>query len=311
MRIAVIADIHGNYPAFISVIENAKLNNVDKFIFAGDYIFDQPFSNEVVHLMMKLENAHIIKGNKEGYLSSLTNETQDKQMSKQFGSMYQTYKELLPDVFDFLVNLDDECHIKLNSGISIYTSHYPYNIISGYSPQLVLFKSSNFHSRMIETPFTHEQYLEDFNTAVNDVNIKSKLEKIDEDVIIFAHNHLQAYGYCGDKLIINPGSCGQSLDFNTDAAYTILEITDNGFNVIEKRVKYDIEYAVNQIKKSMLYEKGRVYSEIVILAITTGKDNLEILFDIAQKLALSKNEPQRGYFSDSTWEEAYEIFIKR
>ena len=48
MRIAIISDVHGNYPALLSVVEDAVSNHVDKFIFAGDYIFDLPFSNEVV-----------------------------------------------------------------------------------------------------------------------------------------------------------------------------------------------------------------------------------------------------------------------
>jgi len=69
MRIAIISDVHGNYPTLVKVIEDAVANTVDKFIFAGDYIFDLPFSNEVVRLLMKLENAHIIKGNKENYLN--------------------------------------------------------------------------------------------------------------------------------------------------------------------------------------------------------------------------------------------------
>ena len=71
MRTAVISDVHGNYPALAAVLKDAYENKVDKFIFTGDYIFDVPFSNEVVRLLMEMkagesDNAHIIKGNKEG-----------------------------------------------------------------------------------------------------------------------------------------------------------------------------------------------------------------------------------------------------
>lgn len=48
MKFAIISDIHGNYPALVKVIEDANLNDVDRFIFIGDYIFDLPFSNDVV-----------------------------------------------------------------------------------------------------------------------------------------------------------------------------------------------------------------------------------------------------------------------
>jgi hypothetical protein len=50
-------------------------------------------------------------------------------------------------------------------------------------------------------------------------------------------------------LIINPGSCGKPLGFNTNAPYTILEKTATGQSVIEKRVEYDIEFVVDAAKK--------------------------------------------------------------
>jgi len=121
---------------------------------------------------------------------------------------------------------------------------------------------------------------------------------------------LQAYGYCGDKLIINPGSCGQPLEFDPTAPYTILEITDGGFNVTEKRVAYDIESMINQAKKSAMYEKGKIWSELVFLATRTGRDYFGVFFEIAHKIALSKNE-KGAFFSNSTWDEAYQVFINR
>lgn len=47
MKIAIISDVHGNYPALLAVISDAIRNNVDQFIFVGDYIFDLPYPNEV------------------------------------------------------------------------------------------------------------------------------------------------------------------------------------------------------------------------------------------------------------------------
>ena len=118
---------------------------------------------------------------------------------------------------------------------------------------------------------------------------------------------MQAYAYCGDKLIINPGSCGQPLDFNPAVAYTILEVTPNGFVVIEKRVSYDIEATINQAKKTMLYEKGKIWSDLVFLALETGRDYFGIFFEIAAQIAKSRNETG-SFFSNSTWDEAQKVF---
>ena len=37
MRFAIISDIHGNLPALDAVLEDTKNNNIDSFIFVGDY----------------------------------------------------------------------------------------------------------------------------------------------------------------------------------------------------------------------------------------------------------------------------------
>jgi len=324
MRIAIISDIHGNYPALVKVVEDAVSNGVDKFIFAGDYIFDLPFSNEVTRLLMKLKksgNAYIIKGNKEGYLSNLANDNQENWIYDQMGIIYQTFRELEPDVFDFLNCLDEECNITLSSGVSIHVVHSPsfFNALrTGLFKTLAISSSSVFHKRMCEEPFTHEQFLSEFTDIVNSGECKSIINQIDANVIIFGHNHLQKYAYCGDKLIINPGSCGQPLDCNTAAAYTIIEETSGGFNVFEKRVAYDIEAMISQAKEAMTYQKGRIWSELVFLSLRTAKDHSRIFFDIAEQITVSKNKSNSNYirergslFDNDTWNEAYEVFISR
>ena len=321
MRTAIIADIHGNYPALLKVVEDAVANGVDKFIFAGDYIFDLPFSNEVTRFLMNLDNAYFVKGNKEGYLSKLANDNQENWIYNQMAVIYQTFRELEPDIFDFLKNLDEECNIKLSSGKSIYVAHIPpffSAIRMGFFKTLGYSSSSSFHKRICETPFTHEQFLSEFSDIVNSDECKSVIDKIDANVIVFAHDHLQKYAYCGDKLIINPGSCGQPLDCNTAVAYTILEETSDGFKVHEKRVAYDIKAVISETKKSMTYQKGRIWSEIVFLSMKTAKDYSGIFFDIAEQIAASKNEANGNYirergslFDNNILEEAYEVFVSK
>ena len=304
MRIAIIADVHGNYPALVNVVEDAVANNADKFVFAGDYIFDLPFSNEVTRLLMKLENAYIVKGNKETYLSWLANDNQDNWIYNQMACVYQTFRELSPDALAFLDGLEEECRIELSPEVSLLAVHRFKNIKP--SPKNNC-SSSNFRKKMLNAPFTHEQFLSDFTELINGDEYKPHIDQIDANIIVYGHNHLQSYGYCGNKLIINPGSCGQPLDFNNAAPYTILEINGSELNVIEKRVTYDIESTIEQTKKSIMYEKGTIWSELVFLALRTGMDYFGIFFEIASQIASSKNE-ESAFFSNSTWDEAYEVF---
>ena len=306
MKIAIISDVHGNYPALVRVVDDAISNKVDKFIFLGDYIFDLPFPNEVARFLMKMENSYIIKGNKETHMAMLANEDQEKWIHKQFGGIYQTFRELAPDVYNFLNGLDEECYINLSHDISIYAVHFP--LVKPLS--ITNLSSSNYHKKMLEKPFTHEQFLLDFSDMVNSDECKAAIDKIDANIILFGHNHLQSHAYCEDKLIINPGSCGQPLDFNNAAAYTILEVMGNELNVIEKRVAYDIESVIKQAKESLLYEKGKVWTDLVCLALKMGRDYFGIFFEIAGQIASSKNE-EGLFFSDSTWEEAADVFMDK
>ena len=43
MRIAVISDIHSNYIAFKTIIDDIKKENIDEIIFLGDYVTDGPY----------------------------------------------------------------------------------------------------------------------------------------------------------------------------------------------------------------------------------------------------------------------------
>lgn len=307
MRIAIISDVHGNYLALASVVEDAISHNVDKFVFVGDYIFDLPFSDEVVRLLMNLENAYIVKGNKEGYLNNLANDNQDNWTLQQFEVIYQIFRELSPDAYDFLTGLDEESYITVSPTISIYAVHFPKNFTLPHETNC---HALNFRKKMLDEPFSHEEFLSEFSDLVNSDENKAQIDQIDANVIVFGHNHLQSYCYCGDKLIINPGSCGLPLDFNTAAPYSILEETDNGLTVTERRVTYDIQSVISEAKKSLAYEKGRIWSDIIFLQLETGRDYIGMFFEIAKGIAASKNE-QQSHFSNSTWEEAYEVFMKK
>lgn len=307
MKIAIISDIHGNYHALVKVIDDAVMNKVDSFIFAGDYIFDLPFSNEVTHLIMEMKNAYVVKGNKESYLRGLANENQENWIFDQMQVIYQIYKELSGEALDFLTNLEEERFIPLGSGGLIYVTHTLKAIAQKTKMNCA---SVNFHRKMLNAPFTHQQFLLEFNEILKQAEWRRAIGEISASVIVFGHDHLQCHGYCDGKLIINPGSCGQPLDFNNNASYTILEETVNGLNVIERRIEYDVESVINEAKKSRAYAKGKVWSELVFLALRTARDYFGLFFETAQKVADSKGEKGR-FFSNETWEDAYNAFMKR
>lgn len=60
MRFAIISDIHGNLPALNAVIEDAEINNVDHFLFAGDYCLSNPYPNECISRIRNLDKKYMV-----------------------------------------------------------------------------------------------------------------------------------------------------------------------------------------------------------------------------------------------------------
>ena len=308
MRTAIISDIHGNYPALMKVLEDARAEHVDNFIFLGDYYMDFPYSNEVARELMGMEDAYIIKGNKEEgmeyFREAGIEETRDK-----YTGVYHSVQEMTQEAYDFLNGLESELYIQLSPNALVYATH-----ISPIHERTLRNKFCNnnvFHQAMLEKPFSHEEFLNDYHNFVNSDICLPYIQNIDANIILYGHNHLQSYAYCGEKLIINPGSCGLPFDFNNRAAYTILEETGNGFNVIEKRVAYDIEAVINYTRASVLYEKNRVIGELNCLDIRCGRNHTLFLIGFLREVAAAKNEEAKGLFdySKATWEEAGERFF--
>ncbi|MDB5272139.1 MAG: hypothetical protein JWO58_506 [Chitinophagaceae bacterium] len=63
MRVLVYSDVHGNLPAFESILKEA--GNCDLYVCLGDLVNYGPWSNECVDLAISLPNSIILSGNHE------------------------------------------------------------------------------------------------------------------------------------------------------------------------------------------------------------------------------------------------------
>lgn len=165
MRTAIISDIHGNYPALMKVLEDARRLHVDNYIFLGDYsLYDFPFPNEVARELIGMENAYIIKGNKEESMKYFREENPKKMMYDQIAGLYFAVRELTQESYDFLSGLEDEMYIRLSPNTLVYATH-----ISPIYKRLPKGHLGNkccnnfvFHQDMLEKPFSHEGFLDDY-----------------------------------------------------------------------------------------------------------------------------------------------------
>ena len=68
MKYAVIADIHGNFPALQLAMKDALEQGSDQFVFLGDYCVSAAWPNEVIDELRTKDGAVSICGNEENYL---------------------------------------------------------------------------------------------------------------------------------------------------------------------------------------------------------------------------------------------------
>jgi len=77
-----------------------------------------------------------------------------------------------------------------------------------------------------------------------------RLEKVDADVVCVGHTHMPYVLPVGEKMVINPGSVGQPRDGDPRASYAILELDDAQINL--HRIEYPIEDTLRVIQESTL-----------------------------------------------------------
>jgi len=235
MKYAIISDVHGNYPALTKVLEDASLNKVDNFIFLGNYISDLPFSSEAVHTIMNLDNSYAVAGSKEILLRELQKVKQKDWIAEQLDSVCQTFRELPDEVKDYLIKLEEYLFIPLGSGKCIYVAHELRTSIR-YTKNY--YSSTKSRKIILNSPFSRQEFRIEFSEFLKHDDLLSTLRHINASVFLYGHKHIQGYGYCNGKLIINPGSCGQSPDSDNRTSYTILEETANKFTVTERQLTY-------------------------------------------------------------------------
>jgi len=270
MKYAIISDIHGNRHAFEAVLADANAQGADMYLLIGDYASNFPYGNDVVEIIRKLKPATAIRGNGEGYFISLKNREPHELTQEQFKPTYWGYLSLSPENLEYMVNLP-ETAVVTDGDTKIHLAHSMGLFYR--SPEIKLFHSYHFRTTMNATPFSHDEYLVRARDALLACpEAVNEIHKLPKGIYLFGHNHLQFHMEYEGRLFINPGSCGETLDWDTRAPYTLLTIDDDGWVVTERRVEYDLNLVVEGLDASGFTAYAPIWSDIMKLDLLTGKD---------------------------------------
>ncbi|MCL2378971.1 MAG: metallophosphatase family protein [Defluviitaleaceae bacterium] len=270
MKYAIISDIHGNYHAFKAVLEDAKAQRADMYLLLGDYANSFPYGNDVAEEIRKLKPAVVIGGNGEGYYTNLLSRDPKEFTDEQFKPVYWGYRSLSKENLEYLVSLP-EAVVVADGDTNIHLTHSMGLFFR--TPQIEYFHSVHMPAIMEAVSFSREEYLTQARAALLDCpEALAEINAMPMGIYLFGHNHVQFHMEYEGRLFINPGSCGEPLDLDARASYTILTVDGADWAVTERRVKYDSNLVVEGLTTSGYGAYAPVWSEIMMLELLTARD---------------------------------------
>ena len=258
IKVAIISDIHGNSVALKEVLKDAKLNNVDEYIFSGDLVNDLPFGNETLEIVKKTSDK-VLKGNKEQYLIEFEEEKYDWK-NIQFKNTRFMYDELTEENKAYIRKLP-HCISLEYEGVKLLVAH--------------------------GSPKSVEELL---NRRFKDL-IEKYVEELDADALIFGHTHEPMwYEYINGKLVLNAGCAGVSPHYIGKAEYVILSINNGKIENIDLRlVDYDIEKVKQKIIESGILNVDKVLMNLTFCGINGNGQARSEFFKEAKNVQLERS----------------------
>ena len=236
MKFVIISDIHSNYDALKSVINEIKKQNVDKIICLGDIIGKGENAHKCIELVRNTCDI-VVAGNTDVRFSG--NAEDFKHCELEYKRILWNQSLLTKEDIDYLQNL-------------------PYCHEIEFGEKLIRF----FHA----TPDSLFRFVNDYDTDMSNkfsMFLPSEFTPSERnaDVVIYGHLHYQFLSTIYNKTLICCGSVGNSIclvqndeknstpDNISKAHYMILEIDEqNNISYCFKSCNYNIQAELNSNK---------------------------------------------------------------
>ncbi|MDR0915745.1 MAG: metallophosphoesterase family protein [Oscillospiraceae bacterium] len=223
MKIAVIADIHGNIPAFEAVLRDIEARGADRVICLGDMVGKGPNSRAAIDLCRR-HCDEIVIGNWEHVLFHYYVRLCQGDAHDITERMCWFIDEIGDERMEFAAALPHSTEFTLGGKlVRLFHAH----------PQ-------NFNRYFPDSPL--EQRAELFGYS------EKSREKRESDIAVYADIHRPYDQTLSGRRLINVGSVGNPLDVPR-ASYAVIEDDGGDADVQFVRVDYDIDRAVELARR--------------------------------------------------------------
>lgn len=215
MRLAVLADIHGNLPAFEAALEHVQKQGVDQIVIAGDLVIGSPDSRGCWELARSL-GCPILRGNHERYLATYGTPAAPPEWSTERFAPVRWSVDQIPEPDRTVLGRLPQ-YLRIPDAPDIYLTHASerddHDSVGPHTPEEVLHKMF---------PTVQERY------------------------IIRGHNHEAQTRVLERGYIITSGSVGLPLDSHPTAQYLIMEQNGRGWRIMHQSVPYNLERTIQR-----------------------------------------------------------------
>jgi len=190
MRIAVLADIHGNIYALEAILKSLKTQGIDRCLFCGDFCGYYYAQDEVIGMISQQKNWTSILGNHDKiFLEFYSGKGLPEDYSAKYGGALEYLKETIQAKnWEYLKNLPESFE-DAQKGIAVFHGS-PWDALNEY-----IYPTDDV-DRFKDLPWKY---------------------------VLLGHTHYAMHKKIKDVQIINPGSCGQPRD-GKGASYAILDL---------------------------------------------------------------------------------------
>ncbi len=248
MKIAVLSDIHGNFPALEAVTDHVERWHPDFVLVAGDIVNRGPRSHDCLNVLLekqKQDDWKIIRGNHEDYVISRENPNDPKEGPKfdLFQPTYYIYQQFNYDVSSISA-LPEE--IRINSA--------EYGCV-----------------RMVHASMRHNR--DGIYPETTDAKLKKQIG-LAPDVFITGHTHRPFVRTFGKTLVVNAGSVGLPFDEDQRTGYAKITYRRKGWKAKIVRLSYNIDQAKRDFYETGYLEGAGPQAKIVLLELELALSQL-------------------------------------
>ena len=246
MRIAIMADIHSNHIALEACVAEAKRREAEEFLFLGDYLGDLAYPQKTLDLLEELKQQYpcsFIRGNKEDYWIHHRNGNHGDWIWERgrsgSGMLAYVYERLAPEQI--------KAFEKMPVSMTMRYSGFPAFVICHGSPWK-----------------TNESMREDYDY------IDELTKRLETEMTICAHFHIQSQYIRNGKRVINPGAVGVPLRSNGQTQFMMLTGTNGKWETEFVTMQYDRERAIREMDEEKLSEQAPGWYRITKEVLRNG-----------------------------------------